>query len=266
MVQASLLISTYNWPQALNACLQSVAAQSLLPSEVVICDDGSGEATRKIVEKWQQKLEIPVIHVWHEDEGFKLASIRNRGFAAARFPYLIQIDGDLILHKDFVKDHVQFAKPGSFTTGSRVLLSKEFSEELLANKNESMHVMFKKNNNLLNGLHLPFLQPILASRYKSNGKWLYYVKGCNMAFWKADILAVNGYNEAFTGWGREDSEIAIRLMNSGIKKRFLKFGGICYHIFHPEASRNMEEANTRMMQRSIDEKITRAKIGIDQYL
>lgn len=266
MIKSSLLISTYNWPQALEACLQSVSKQSVMPEEIIICDDGSGDETKILLEDWKKKFSVPLIHTWHADEGFKLAQIRNRGFAAAKFPYLIQIDGDLILHKDFVKDHLLFAKPKSFTTGSRVLLSKEFSAEILANKNEDLQVMYKKNNNLLNGLHLPFLRPLLATNYKSRGKWLYYVKGCNMAFWKDDIVAVNGYNENFTGWGREDSEIAIRLMNSGVQKRFLKFGGICYHIFHPEASRNMEENNTRMMQDAIDKKIIKATKGISQYL
>lgn len=265
MTKASLLISTYNWPQALNACLQSVEKQSVLPAEVIICDDGSRLETKELIEKWQKKMPVPVVHLWQADEGFKLAQIRNRGFAAANFPYLIQIDGDLILHKDFVKDHINFARPESFTTGSRVLLSKEFSTALLQKGNEDLKVMFKKNNNLLNGLHLPVLHSLLATKYKNKGKWLYYVKGCNMAFWKEDIIAVNGYNENFTGWGREDSEIAIRLMNSGVQKRFLKFGGICYHIFHPEVSRTMEEKNTRMMEEAVENKIVKAAKGIDQY-
>ena len=87
-----------------------------------------------------------------------------------------------------------------------------------------------------------------------------------MAFWKKDIIEVNGYNEDFTGWGREDSEMAIRLINAGIQKQFLKFGGISYHLYHREASREMEETNIKKMQDAIEKKLVRSPLGISQYL
>ncbi len=266
MIQASLLISTYNWPEALDLCIKSVMDQSVLPAEIIICDDGSGQETRELVNKWKTISAIPVQHVWHKDEGFQLAKIRNRGFAAAKHEYLIQIDGDLILHRHFISDHIKFAQAESFTTGSRVLLSEAFSRQLFLDKEKDVKILFRQNNNMLNSLHLPLLRSLMATRYKNKGKWKYYVKGCNMAFWKKDILAVNGYNEAFTGWGREDSEIAIRLMNMGVQKRFLKFGGICYHLYHPEASRAMEAKNTQMMEDAITQKTIKAAVGINQYL
>ena len=40
------------------------------------------------------------------------------------------------------------------------------------------------------------------------------------------------------GWGREDSEIAVRLFNSGIGKKRLKFNGLTYHIYHKENDRS----------------------------
>ena len=87
-----------------------------------------------------------------------------------------------------------------------------------------------------------------------------------MAFWKSDLMKVNGYNEEFTGWGREDSELAIRLINAGIKKRFLKFGGICYHLYHREASREMEQINIDRMNNAIKQKLIESPKGLNQYL
>ena len=87
-----------------------------------------------------------------------------------------------------------------------------------------------------------------------------------MAFWKNDLMKVNGYNEAFTGWGREDSEIAIRLMNAGIKKQFIKMGAICYHLYHPVASRELEKKNILMMAEAIEQKRTKAEDGLNKYL
>ena len=261
----SLLISTYNWPGALQLCLHSIMRQSTLPDEVIICDDGSGKETTDVVKKFQESSPIPIEHVWQEDEGFRLSAVRNKGFAIAKGDFLIQIDGDLILHRHFVRDHKRFAREGYFTTGSRVLLSAETSARLLHEDSIDAMSDVRRHNNILNSLHFPFLHEFMARRYKSTGKNTYYVKGCNMAFFKKDIIRVNGYNENFTGWGREDSEIAIRLINSGIKKRFLKFGGICYHIFHKEVSREMEAKNTQMMTEAIEKKVTRAENGLDKY-
>ena len=48
-----------------------------------------------------------------------------------------------------------------------------------------------------------------------------------MAFWKEDLLKVNGYNEAITGWGSEDHELVCRLINNGVRKRTIKFAELC---------------------------------------
>jgi glycosyltransferase involved in cell wall biosynthesis len=261
----SLQVSTYNWPQALALCLESVMQQSILPDEIVVCDDGSGKETTDCVKYFQQKSKVPVVHVWQEDEGFRLAHVRNRGFASTNKEYVIQIDGDIILHRDYIKDHLRFCRKGFFTTGSRVLLSPDTTAALIQNKSIDVKKFASNDSNFFNGLHIPFLQDFFAQRYKQKGKHRYYVKGCNMAFWRSDILKVNGYNEDFTGWGREDSEIAIRLMNAGVQKRFIKFGGIQYHLYHKEASRSMEEKNIKMMQDAIDKGIARANNGLDKY-
>lgn len=266
MASSSLLISTYNWPEALDLCLKSVFDQSIAPDEIVICDDGSTADTEIIIKKYQAKSKVPIVHVWQKDEGFKLGQIRNKGIAKARGEYIIQIDGDLILHKHFIKDHLKFCKNKFFTTGSRVLLSPETTENLIENRSTDTKKFSKNDRNFFNGLHIPALHNFLSQLYKTKGKHKYYVKGCNMAFWKNDLLMINGYNEDFTGWGKEDSEIAIRLINAGIKKQFLKFGGITYHLYHKEASREMEHINFRMMQQAIDKKIMRSIKGVDQYL
>src|SRR5687767_4927209 len=131
--RCSLIISTYNWPSALNLCLQSVLQQSVLPDEVIIADDGSTDDTRQLIASFIRKSPVPIIHVWQADEGFQLAKIRNRAIAQAAHPYIVQIDGDLILPRHFIKDHLQVSNKGSFVTGSRVLLSPTTSKTLLEN-------------------------------------------------------------------------------------------------------------------------------------
>lgn len=98
-IKTSLLISTYNWCEALNLCLNSVLRQSQQPDEIVIADDGSREDTKLLIADFSKKSPVPIIHVWHEDIGFRKTIILNKAIAKCSSDYIIQIDGDLILHK-----------------------------------------------------------------------------------------------------------------------------------------------------------------------
>lgn len=266
MNECSLMIATYNWPLALDLCLKSVARQRLLPVEVIIADDGSKDDTAELIHKFQKNFPVPIKHIWQPDDGFHLARIRNKGIAASSCEYIVQIDGDLILHPCFIEDHLALKKEEHFTTGSRVLLSPITTERLFQKRSLDVATHSTGNKNFFNGVRSKWIRHLMAPRYKNSGKNLYYVKGCNMAFWKKDLLAVNGYNESFFGWGREDSELAIRLINAGIKKQFLKMGGICYHLFHTEASRELELRNRKIMADAIKDKKTWAEQGLNQYL
>lgn len=263
-IKLSLIISTYNWPAALNACLQSILMQSRLPDEVIIADDGSGSETRDLIQLFQASYPVPIIHVWHPDAGFQLAAIRNKAILNSQYEYIIQIDGDLILHPQFIDDHLRLARRGSFISGSRVLLPSGFSAQILqTGEIPPWSKLVFKGKNRFNALRFPILMRLLASEYKKNQPL--YVKGCNMSFWRDDLLTVNGYNEAITGWGREDSELAVRLINSGKKRLFLKFGGICFHLFHPVACRKMEKLNDEILGEAIKNKVITAPKGINEH-
>jgi glycosyltransferase involved in cell wall biosynthesis len=264
----SLIISTYNWPQALDLCLKSVLIQSRMPEEVIIADDGSKDDTRQLIKTYQEKFPVPLVHVWQPDEGFQLSRIRNKAIAQAKEEYIIQIDGDLILHPQFINDHVGLSQPGYFVTGSRLILSPQTTKHLIHTSQTSINfAIHLKSRNFFNALRIGVLRRFLANRYKVHGSaHKYYVKGCNMAFWKKDLLMVNGYNEDYVGWGKEDSEIAVRLINSGVNKKFIKMGGIAYHLYHKEAERNMDEAHTRMMFETIENNVKLSAKGINQYL
>lgn len=259
----SLIIATYNWPEALELSLMSALNQSLLPDEIIVADDGSTEETKSMVDKYKALSKVPLLHVWHEDEGFRLAKIRNRAIAACSGDYVIQVDGDIIMHPDFVKDHVDFARKGSYVSGSRVNMNEELSKRLQREKTTKVNVFMKGTSNFLNGLHLPFLSRFQEDYRKED---LYYVRGCNMAFWREDLVKVNGYNEELQGWGREDNEISCRLNNIGDVRRIAKFRAIEFHQYHPECSRNSLSKNDDLLHRTIEEKLTRCEKGLDQYL
>lgn len=195
----SLMISTYNWKEALSLCLYSAFAQTVKPCEILIADDGSRDDTKQLIDKMRTKTDIPIVHVWHEDKGFRLSAIRNRSIERAKGDYIIQIDGDILLDKHFIADHLELAEKGYFVCGSRVLLGRMATARLLRGV-ETHPALFKQDLSfLLNAFRSHTLRLYLANRYAKNS--MLRIRGCNMAFWKEDLLRVNGYNESLEMWG-----------------------------------------------------------------
>ncbi|MDL2322748.1 glycosyltransferase family 2 protein [Bacteroidales bacterium OttesenSCG-928-A17] len=260
----SLIISTYNWPDALNLCFQSVLRQSRLPDEVIVADDGSKKETQQLVEEFAQTAPFPVKHIWHEDKGFRLAAIRNKAIVASSSDYIIQIDGDIILHPHFIKDHLSVARKGFFTKGSRVLLGETLSTEIMNGEMPKCIILQKDITKRANALRFPLLGKISA--FMGNPKGFRHLCGCNMAFWRDDLIKVNGYNEDIYEWGGEDNEIAARLIHNGIYKQAIRWQMNAYHIFHPSNSKERLGLNNAILLKTVNEKKTRSENGLDKYI
>jgi len=256
----SLIVTTYNWPEALNLSLRSVFKQTQMPDEIIVADDGSRQETRELIQAISKEFNFPIIHCWQEDIGFRLSRSRNNAIIASTSDYLIFIDGDIIIHKDFVKDHVKYSQRGTFVNGSRVLLAKPLSDSLLSGKLNELGCRFLKEKNNINGLRIPFLHKLI----KGPQYTIQRIKGCNMAFWRSDLIEANGFDENFVGWGREDSDMAARLLNLGIKRFNLKFLAICYHLYHVQQSRDSLSKNDELLKLVIDNKAIVAKKGLNE--
>lgn len=246
--------------------VRSIFRQTLLPCEVIIADDGSGQDTERAVEALSKESPVPIKHIWQEDKGFRLSTIRNKAIAAAEADYIIQVDGDCILERHFVEDHMAVAEAGHFVCGGRVRLGKNESQKILGGSPLSAYApprIWPTHPQFLNSLRIAPLRQLLAKRYGDVGE---HVHGCNMAFWRADLIRVNGYNEEFTGWGHEDLELAWRLNFAGVERKSLKFGGVCYHIYHPESPHDKADANAKLLCETIAAGAPRCANGIDKYL
>jgi glycosyltransferase involved in cell wall biosynthesis len=253
---SSLIISTYNWPEALSLLLKSVLVQKVLPNEVIIADDGSTEETKFIIDSFRNIFPIPLKHVWHEDKGFRRTVILNKAIAESEGNYIIQIDGDIILHPCFVKDHIAAAKNEHFVKGSRAQISKNKSLKILDSNQISFHLFSWGIKHRFNALRLPFFS-FLIKTDPSNPD----IRGCNMAFWRSDFIQVNGYDNTIEGWGHEDVELAARLINSDKRKKHLKLAAVCYHIYHEVASRAKEKDNHLFFERTIAQGRKQAENG-----
>ena len=261
----TLLISTYNWPEALELVLRSALGQQLSPSQVVVADDGSRDDTAALVHAFVPRfgaLGVELRHVWQEDAGFRKARILNAALARATGEYVVQVDQDLVLHPAFVASHVAFARRGSFVQGSRVLVRPERTREALARGDTRFGALDAGLKNRINALHLPWLSVFVPTSQEH----LRGTRGVNFAFWRDDARRVNGWNEEFEGWGREDSEFAARLLNAGLRRRKLKFAGVGYHLWHQECSREAVPAQERTLHAIVAERVVRCARGLDAHL
>ncbi len=266
-MKCSLIICTYNWPEALNLVLKSVSSQSVMPNEIIIADDGSGNATLRVIEAFKKDSLVSVVHSWQKDSGCRIPHSRNRAIAKSKYDYIVVIDGDTVLHKDFIKDHKSYSQKGIYIQGSRALLQEKFTDNIFKRKVFNRPKFFSNHSkNKLNMIRIPLLTFVMIF-FKS--RKLKRIRGCNFSIFKEDILKVNGFNEEITSWGREDSEFVQRLFNAGVEKKHLKFSGIQYHLFHNERVVNSQEsakANNHILKDAIHKELVWCNYGIDRYM
>jgi glycosyltransferase involved in cell wall biosynthesis len=262
----SIIVSTYNREDALAAVLRALARQSDGNFEVIVADDGSGRPTAETAEAWKEKAPFSLTHVWHEDRGFRLAEIRNRAIVASRGAYCLFLDGDCIPRPNFVAVHRRLAQHGWFVTGNRALMSQALTAEVLQNRLEpegwDFHAWLRQRarggiNRLAPVLSLP-LGPLRKLRPHA---WV-GARACNFAVWRSDLEQVDGFDARFSGWGREDSDIIIRLLRAGARRKNGRFATGVFHLWHPEADRSRLAQNDRQLGQSLSANRVRAQAGL----
>lgn len=248
----SAIVTTHDRPDALDAVLRALSRQRDRDFEVIVADDGSGPPTAAMVETWTPKLGVPLAHVWHGHSGFRAAEIRNRALAVARGTYCIFLDGDCIARPDFVAVHRRLAEPGWFVSGNRVLMSEMLTEFSLARAQEPERWTFiawcglrfhKGINRLMPLLRLP-LGPLRKMRPR---RWE-GARSANLGIWRSDLDRVDGFDAAFTGWGREDSDLLVRLLQAGVRRKDGNFATAVLHLWHSFADRSaLDDNHARLM-------------------
>ena len=255
-MKISLIVATYNRIDALRLVLQSIETQEDTNFEVVIADDGSRSDTNDFITSFSATSKLKIKHVWQEDLGFRLAMIRNKASAVATGEYLIFLDGDCIVQPDFIARHRTLAQKGFLVTGSRVLLNEKLTQQLLAwpkwdFQRFSSHILRERLSGGINK-YLP-----LKLKF-GNGSWRDYkkfvwrrIKGCNLACWKTDAEAINGFDETMTGWGHEDADFVFRLQRHHIARKSGSWATEVLHLFHKINDQSNAAENARRVREKI---------------
>ena len=257
-MQLSLVINTCNQPAALTQVLKAVQAQSLRPGEVLIADDGSGREIHDLLRSWQKMASFPLRHVWQEKKGFRRSRILNRTILKSTGDYLVFLDGDCLPSQDFIKDHVALAERGFWVQGRRAFVKEPY----VAAFNPAFMTVLKfallgRLSGLGKAFRFPF--PLIRKDQRMTG-----ILGCNLGIWRDDLLAVNGYDESFEGWGKEDSDLGARLYHLGRRRKFVHGRAVIFHLNHPPLPKNHLCGNEVRLLKTLESKAVRAFCGIEQ--
>ena len=237
--KTSLIITTYNQPNLLNLALETTLRQKVAPHEIIVADDGSNEETEQVVREAATRSPVIIKHVWQQDIGFRLNRSRNNAIAVAESEYLSLVDGDCFLDAWFVHDHKRFSRQGRYVTGPRVDLNKKLRAKILRSQNDKISIFdigVSKKIHFMRSLALANLM----SGYRLNKSkrmlnpldWTVCALGANLAFFRADAVSINGFNELWTYYGADDQEFATRLERNGVKRFKLLHYAINYHFKH----------------------------------
>ena len=268
-MRCAVIVTTYNRPDALAAVLEGYLAQTDLDFELIVADDGSTPDSRAVVESYQERASFPIRHVWHEDQGFRAAAIRNRAAAATSADYVVFTDGDCIPPPHFVEAHTRLAERGHFLSGNRMLLSEAFTRDVLDSKLPVqrwgiLHWLGARLQGRINRW-LPLVRlPDGAFRRNVAQGWEGH-KTCNLSLWREDLVKVNGVDESFSGWGLEDSDLVIRLYRAGVRHKSARFAAPVFHLWHRENDRGSLAANQERLDELMRSDRVRAVQGIDRY-
>jgi glycosyltransferase involved in cell wall biosynthesis len=265
----SVVITTYNRPDALEAVVRACFMQNDKNFEIIIADDGSAANTRACVERLAAASPVPLAHVWQPDQGFRAAMARNRGILAAKGEYIIFLDGDCIPQRDFIARHRALSQPGCLVSGSRILFSEGLTRRVLdqgievAATSPATRLGWRLRGDMNKVLQLLLRWPDLG-RTSKKFSWR-RIKSCNLAVWRSDLEAVNGFDECFTGWGYEDSDLVLRLFHAGVARKDGAFATEVFHLWHREAQRDQETSNRGVVLERAGTRITQAVQGLREH-
>lgn len=262
----SVIVTTFERPDALDAVLRSLSRQTDRDFEVVVADDGSGPATAELIVRWKPKLGVPLAHVWQEHRGFRAAEMRNRAIRASRGKYCIFLDGDCLTRPNFIATHRALAEHGWFVAGNRALLTKTLTGAVLHDglEAEQWDATVWIGQRLTGGLNrlAPVLRLPLGGLRKLRPQVWEGARSCNLAVWRADLEKIDGFDAAFNGWGKEDTDLLVRLIHAGVRRKDGMFAAGVLHLWHPEADRAQLAGNERRLADVVESKRVLAARGL----
>ncbi len=267
-MRLSVIVSTYNKPHFLERVLWGYAVQTDRDFELVVADDGSGPETAELIRRVRAESKMDIVHVWHEDRGFRKTEILNRAIVASRGDYLLFTDGDCIPRRDVVEVHRALARPGRYLAGGYLKLPAGVSERIGVDDVTSGRVSelrwlwargWRPGRRALRLVR----SPKLAALFDRITPTAAHFHGNNASTWREAILRVNGF-EGKMGYGGLDRALGYRLENAGVRGMQIRHRAVALHLHHDRPYRRPEvvSANRAILDAITRERLVRAEQGI----
>jgi len=234
-----LIITSYNWPSALRLVLESVSKQTVAPDYVLVADDGSGIGVQLVVCEWMKRFSY-LRHVWQPDVAFRAARVRNLAALKTDADHLVFVDGDCLLPPTFIEKQRELIRPNTLVAGGRYLADSKQTERLLSAGVANGPALYSGAK--FKSFSLGALRDLRPRNWRG-------VKTCNFAVMRRDFSNVGGFDESYVGWGREDTDLVVRLVNAGVTVRSGRFGACVYHLHHRVLDRSALRENERRLQK-----------------
>lgn len=271
-MRISVILSTYNSPAWLEKVLWGYRCQRHRDFELIIADDGSGPETAALIDRMRAETGLTIRHVWQADKGFRKCRILNKAVLHVRTPYVVFSDGDCIPRADFLQVHHDRAARGHYLSGSYYKLPMVTSEAIGREdilRGRCFDVGWLRMHGLPRSRATGKLRasPRQAAIFNCLTPVRCNLKGSNASAWLDDILAVNGFDERMP-WGGEDREFGVRLINSGVRPRHVRYDAICVHLDHARgyADPALAAANRALRIQNEKSGVKRTGHGISQLL
>lgn len=264
-VNLTVIVSTYEWPEALYTVLRALADQSDDRFDVIVADDGSGPATEEVVARWKEVFGHRLSHVWQPDDGYRLALVRNRAALAASPGYLVFIDGDCVPRRNFVRALRTSVEPGWFVAGARLQLSQRLTEQVFEDGTEIHRWPFWRWLVERPGTDLASLTTRVRGtvgrpgvpEFQPHDRAYGFLLGVD----SQDFETVNGYDTRYVGWGEEDVDIAVRLSRLGLRCGHVGPDAVLFHLWHPSRV-DPAHPNTRLLRETQRDGRVEAVVGL----
>ncbi len=263
-IDVSILITTFRRPGHLSLVLESIALQRLRGTtiEIVVSDDGSGDETPHVVRAFATSSGIAVRYVTQPHDGFRLARARNAAARLARGDYLLFLDGDCMIPRHHVAAHMARRRRGTALLGYCARLTQEASRTLLPENLAIIdfgRLVTDRERRLLARRHRKAWWHA-ALRHPTKPR----LAGGDFGVWRDDLMAVNGFDERFVGWGQEDDDLGLRLRGLGVRLESILDRTRSLHVWHetdPTATRRWRDgANVARLERR--GRLTACRVGL----
>ena len=223
-MKISFLITTFNKPDYLALVVKSIVRNVPDCAEIIIADDGSSWTTREEVNRLVVGCAISIRYCWLPNDGFRVARSRNLAALKATGDFLVFLDGDCVVTPGWWIRQKAFLERERIVFGSRLLLCQNQSDDLVRDVTGGLVDSFTKGRKFLN-------LPIGLFRFLPKRTWRRF-RGFYFSIARCDYYDLGGFDEAYNGWGLEDSDFAVRALRLGMVLFDGRYAGSVLHLYH----------------------------------